>query len=210
DLAGGERLLLVVDGQREEIEAGLRLLLEDDGGEHRGAAVGRQHRAVGLAGDLAGLQNQLAARPIQFLAKHFEHIGHIHLPFLPAVRPRLATTAHRRPCANGTGTGLCTPAPAFPVPTKSRRRPYKRGPDDTTRKRPRRMDGAVNSTTQTQALDQRVVARGVLGLEVIEQTAALADHLEQATTRMVILRVTLEVLGEIADTLAQDRDLDFR
>ena len=32
----------------------------------------------------------------------------------------------------------------------------------------------MNSTTQTQALDQRVVALVVLGLEIIEQPAALA------------------------------------
>src|SRR5262249_36098021 len=70
--------------------------------------------------------------------------------------------------------------------------------------------GAVNSTTQTQALDQCVVALVVLGLEVVEQTPALADELQQAAARMMILRVALEVLGEIGDALAQDRDLDFR
>ena len=63
DLAGGERLLLVVHGEREEIEAGLRLLLEHDGGQHRGAAVGRQNRAIGLARDLAGLEHRACARP---------------------------------------------------------------------------------------------------------------------------------------------------
>ena len=81
DLAGGEGLLLVVDGQREEIEAGLRLLLEHDGGQHRGAAIGGQNGAVGLARDLAGFQDQLAAGPVDFLAEHFEHIAHIHLSF---------------------------------------------------------------------------------------------------------------------------------
>src|SRR6188472_3864017 len=77
-------------------------------------------------------------------------------------------------------------------------------------KRPRRIGGAVNSTTQTQTLDQRCVARIVLGLEVVEQTAALADHLEPAAARMMILRVALEMLGEVGDACGQDRDLHFR
>ena len=36
--------------------------------------------------------------------------------------------------------------------------------------------------TQTEALDQAPVARDVLGLEVLQQPAALADEQEQATT----------------------------
>ena len=74
NLARGEGLLLVVHGQREEIEAGLRLLLEHHRGQHRGAAIGREHRAVGLARHLSGLEHQLAAGPVDFLAEYFEHV----------------------------------------------------------------------------------------------------------------------------------------
>ncbi len=136
DLAGGERLLLVVHGEREEIEAGLGLLLEHDGRQHGGAAVGRQDRAVGLARDLAGLEHELAPGPLHFLAEHLKHITHIHLPFLHGVRPRLATAAHRRPCAGRTGSGLCS-RPCLPgyceVASAGR---ILREPDDATRKGP--------------------------------------------------------------------------
>ena len=56
NLAGGEGLLLVVHGQREEVDAGLRFLGGDDGGEHAGIAIGGKHGCVGLAGDAPGLE----------------------------------------------------------------------------------------------------------------------------------------------------------
>src|SRR5690606_19138785 len=62
---------------------------------------------------------------------------------------------------------------------------------------------------QTQLLDQVVVARDVLLLEVREQAAALVDHPQQAAARVVVLVVVLEMLGQVADTLGEDRDLDF-
>ena len=46
----------VVDGERKEIDAFLRLLGRNDGGEHGGLAVGGEHGAVGLARDPAGLE----------------------------------------------------------------------------------------------------------------------------------------------------------
>ena len=74
DLAGGVGLFLVVDGQREEVEAGLRLLHRNDGGEHDGLAVGGEHGAVGLAGDLAGFEDERTAAPFDF---HFVVIEHV-------------------------------------------------------------------------------------------------------------------------------------
>nr|GFD56257.1 hypothetical protein [Tanacetum cinerariifolium] len=52
--AGGE-LLLVVDGQREEVLAFLDVLGGGDRAEHHGLAERRDYRAIGLAGDLARL-----------------------------------------------------------------------------------------------------------------------------------------------------------
>ena len=61
-----------------------------------------------------------------------------------------------------------------------------------------------------EAADQFRIAVGVLALEIVEQTPALADQLEQAAARVMILRVNLEMLGEIVDAIAEQRDLHFR
>ena len=68
-----EGLFLVVNGQGKEVLAGLGRLGGDDGGEHRGLAPGRPDRAVGLAGDAAGFEDQLAAAEVHFLALNVEH-----------------------------------------------------------------------------------------------------------------------------------------
>src|SRR5688572_2157406 len=62
----------------------------------------------------------------------------------------------------------------------------------------------------TEAADQLRIAIGVLALQVIEQTPALPDQLEQAAARVMILRVNLEVFREVVDAVAEKRDLHFR
>src|SRR5262249_42935501 len=57
----------------QEIDAGLRLLGGDDGGDHRRLAVRRHDGAVGLAGYLAGLEDELAPRPVDLLTMDVEH-----------------------------------------------------------------------------------------------------------------------------------------
>src|SRR5690606_5459548 len=66
NLAGGEGLFLVVDGEREEVDARLLVPGGNDGGEHGGLAIGGEHGAIRLAGDLAGLENERAAGPVDF------------------------------------------------------------------------------------------------------------------------------------------------
>src|SRR5688572_13907339 len=61
-----------------------------------------------------------------------------------------------------------------------------------------------------QAADQFGVALGVFALQVIQQAPALADQLEETASRVMIFRVRLEVLGEIADAFAENGDLNFR
>src|SRR5258708_24662227 len=61
-----------------------------------------------------------------------------------------------------------------------------------------------------EAFDQFGVAIRVLALQVIQQAAALSDQLQQAAARVVVLCVRLEMFGEIADPLAEERDLHFR
>ena len=54
----------VVDGQRQEVDAFARRLGGDDGGEHDGLAIGGEHGAVGLTGDLAGFEPERTATPV--------------------------------------------------------------------------------------------------------------------------------------------------
>ena len=54
-----------------------------------------------------------------------------------------------------------------------------------------------------------MVAAGVDLVQVVEQAATLRHHLQKATTRVVVLLVSLEVFGEVGDALRQDRDLNL-
>src|SRR5882757_7586834 len=65
-------------------------------------------------------------------------------------------------------------------------------------------------SAQTEPLDQRAVALDVLGGQVLQQPAALADQLVHAATGVVVVLVRLEVLGQVVDPLGQQRDLDLR
>ena len=62
---------------------------------------------------------------------------------------------------------------------------------------------------QAQLLDDRGVTALIGVLEVVQQPAALGHHLQKATTRVVVLLVGLEVLGQVGDPFRQDRDLDL-
>ena len=64
--AGGVGFFLIVDGERKEVDAFARRLGGDDGREHGGLAVGGEHGAVGLAGDLAGFKLERAPTPVEF------------------------------------------------------------------------------------------------------------------------------------------------
>ena len=68
----------------------------------------------------------------------------------------------------------------------------------------------IKSSADAELLDQILVTRFVSAAQIIEQLAALAHHLEQSTTRGVVLDVGLEMLGKIIDALGEDRHLHFR
>lgn len=61
--------------------------------------------------------------------------------------------------------------------------------------------------TQFQLLGDRLITGQVGVMQVVEQTAALADHHQQAPTGSVIFFVTLQMLGQMVDALGQERDL---
>ena len=75
DAAGGEGLFLIVDGQGEEVLAGLGRLLRHDGGENSGLAPGREHRAVGLARNATCFQHELAPAPVEFFTLNIKHLS---------------------------------------------------------------------------------------------------------------------------------------
>ena len=54
------------------------------------------------------------------------------------------------------------------------------------------------------------VASDVSLCHVLQQTTTATDHQEQSTTRVVVMLVGLEVLGEIGDALGEHCHLSFR
>src|SRR4051794_33171184 len=70
--------------------------------------------------------------------------------------------------------------------------------------------GRFQLFAKTELRDEIDVALLVFFAEIIQQGATLVDQHQQAATRMIVLRVGLEVAREIVDALGEDRDLDFR
>ena len=68
---------------------------------------------------------------------------------------------------------------------------------------------SLSVAAEAQALYDVLILLRLGSLEVIEQPAALADEHQEAAAGMVIFRVRFEVLGQIVDALAENRDLNF-
>jgi len=66
-----------------------------------------------------------------------------------------------------------------------------------------------NLLAEVERRDRLAVAVEARLLEVAEEPATLRDHLEEASPRVVILEVGLEVLREVPDALREEGDLDF-
>lgn len=67
----------------------------------------------------------------------------------------------------------------------------------------------LDVVANTELLDEFAVFEDVAVLDVDEQATTLTNEHEQTAARMVILGVLFEVLGEVADALGEDRDLNF-
>jgi hypothetical protein len=61
----------------------------------------------------------------------------------------------------------------------------------------------------SEALDEIGIPIRILPLQIVEQAPALTHELQQATAGVMILGVRLEVLCEVVDPLAEERDLNF-
>src|SRR3954466_3392093 len=76
------------------------------------------------------------------------------------------------------------------------------------RRRSPRRDAALAAEGEPSA--EGPVTRGVLLHQIRGKAAALADELEEAAARMVVLREAAEMFRKVRDPLRQERDLDLR
>ena len=65
------------------------------------------------------------------------------------------------------------------------------------------------SLADVQLRDNGTITLDIFLGQVVEQAAALTNHLVHAKTAVVIVGVTLQVLGELKDALGKNGDLDF-
>src|SRR6185503_2957174 len=75
---------------------------------------------------------------------------------------------------------------------------------------PVRAEPREGLAAKSEPSDDGAVACVVLLQQVREKATALADELEEAASRMVVLREAAEMLREGLDALRQERDLDLR
>ena len=69
--------------------------------------------------------------------------------------------------------------------------------------------GAFGLAAEAELRDDLAVSLDVFALQVIQQPASPAHHLQEAPPRGMILLVGLEVLGQVRDPPGEDRDLDL-
>ena len=64
--------------------------------------------------------------------------------------------------------------------------------------------------SQVQPSHDTAIPPNIAFFEVVEQAAPLTDELEQSSARVVVLLVDLEMLGQVADSVAEQSNLDLR
>src|SRR6266850_4130710 len=69
---------------------------------------------------------------------------------------------------------------------------------------------AVTLAAEAEPSDDGSVARVVLLDQIRKKATSLADELEEAASRVIVLGEAAEMLGQALDPLRQERDLDFR
>lgn len=60
---------------------------------------------------------------------------------------------------------------------------------------------------ETKVLNERAILLNVRTLQVVQKTTALADHLQETATPMVVLGVGTEVTRQVVDPLGEERNL---
>jgi hypothetical protein len=67
-----------------------------------------------------------------------------------------------------------------------------------------------SSFSNSKPLDNPSVSLDILFLEIVEEAPTLTDQHQQSSARVMVFRVNLEMLGQVADPLAQNGDLYLR
>src|SRR5437016_4873910 len=80
----------------------------------------------------------------------------------------------------------------------------------SARPTPRRAKARPTLLTDAELVDDRAIAIEIGLLEIVEEAAAPADELHQAAAAVVVLRVRLEVLGQVGDAIRKEGDLNLR
>src|SRR5579884_1438326 len=65
------------------------------------------------------------------------------------------------------------------------------------------------SFAKAELRNQIGVALLVLATEIVEERPALVDQHQKSATGVIVLRMALEMLGQVVDALREDRDLDL-
>jgi hypothetical protein len=63
--------------------------------------------------------------------------------------------------------------------------------------------------TEPQFLNQLAIRLDIRSPEIVQQSATLAYHLQEAAATVVILAVVTEMIREVVDALGQDRNLNL-
>src|SRR2546423_7885415 len=67
----------------------------------------------------------------------------------------------------------------------------------------------MNLFSDAEFIDDRAVTLDVGLLQIVEKAATAADELEQSAAAVMVLRVRLEMLGEVGDAIREKCDLHF-
>src|SRR5690606_6423860 len=222
DAPDGVHPLLDVHREREEVEVLLGLLGGRGGRQQHGLVVevgddgsgGLAREAPGLEPDGAGAEAPVVDDGTG-LVHVLKRVGHVVLLLR---RPHACTglilgLAGLRSKPPGPSSG--EPLPRTGGSCAARRGVFSArvsscsGGNAVPARTEELVRAGVGSAAEAETLDQGPVARDVHRSQVPQQPAATADQQQQAAARGVVVLVLLQVLGEVADPLGEQRDLSL-
>ncbi len=185
DFADGIHPFFIIDSQGKEIDSFPGRRRSGRSHHHRCIAVADQDSSIGLFGILAGFDDEWPAAEFKLKSLHAPFPPHISFfTFTLQIISYSATKENvlfAMPVLNGRQTKKKRVAPLI-----------------------------FGLLSQIQPAQQRAIPFQITVLEIIQQAAAMADHLQQTATGMMIFLVILQMLGQLVDPVGQNGDLNFR